>query len=116
MNESVQKLRESGLALYAAARKEGEYEVAYHALCAVIHAAERLQDAGACTLVERLANETRETIDGADPAHRVSSHSAAGRGHESIFKQLAVTAAAARLRMEAEAITRKQKGRPKAPS
>jgi hypothetical protein len=80
MDRSAEDLRGASYALFEAAREAGQYEVAYHALAALLHAAEAL-----------------------------------ARGHESIFRQLAVTAASARLRMEADAVYQKAKGRPKAP-
>jgi hypothetical protein len=52
-------------------------------------------------------------IDANEPQHRLSSASAATRGHESIFRQLAVTANSARLRLQIQ--PQKQQGRPKAP-
>ena len=90
MNPNVSALRESALGLFRAARDQRQWAVAYHALAAVLHAAESLVDAETCELVEQL-----------------SSRSAAARGNESVFKQLAVTAVSAPLRMEADAITHK---------
>ena len=47
------------------------------------------------------------------PAHRLSSRPALARGHESIFRQLGVTAQSARLRIESD--LQKKQGRPEAP-
>lgn len=105
-------LREVALDLYRAARAAGQHEVAYHALCAVLHAAEALGDDATCELVEREAKACRDAIDAQQPRHKLSSQSARLRGHESIFQQLAVMGESARLRLEAD---RKRKGRPQAP-
>ncbi|HKU45339.1 MAG TPA: hypothetical protein VJQ58_00530 [Burkholderiales bacterium] len=110
MDSSVESLRDAAFDLYTAAREASEYEVAYHALCAVLHAAERIEDAETCRLVEVRANECRDWVDTRAPEHRLSSQSAKARGHESIFRQLAVMGESARLRINAEA--QKKKGRP----
>ena len=112
MNPSLGYLRTSALDLFAAARDLREFEVAYHARCAALHAAESVGDPALCEQVQQKANECRETVDAAGERHKLSTEAAAMRGHESVFKQLAVMAAAARLRMEAE---QKRKGHPKAP-
>jgi hypothetical protein len=116
MKPSPEGLRASSLDLFEAACELREYQVAYHALAAVLHAAERLEDAATCERIERHANECREWIDANEPRHKLSSQSAQNRGHESVFRQLAVTAVAARLRIESDIMKRKLKGRPKAPS
>jgi hypothetical protein len=115
MDRSAEDLRGASYALFEAAREAGQYEVAYHALAALLHAAEALADVDTCGLVERSANACREVVDAHGMRHRLSTESAAARGHESIFRQLALTAASARLRMEADAVHQKAKGRPKAP-
>ena len=113
MDRPLDALRASALDLSTAARDAGEYEVAYHALCALLHAGESLNDAATCTLVAQRASECRAWLDANAPAHKLSSESAQRRGHESIFKQLTVTAQAAQLRIHADA--QKREGRPKAP-
>jgi hypothetical protein len=40
MNENVGLLRDAALGLFTAAQAAQEYEIAYHALCAALHAAE----------------------------------------------------------------------------
>jgi hypothetical protein len=87
-----------------------EYEIAYHALCAALHAAEGLGDEEALRRVASRAGECRDWIDLHAPRHKLSTPSAQSRGHESIFRQLAVMADAARLRLVAEA--HKKQGRP----
>ena len=110
METPLTALRDATFELFAAARDAREYEVAYHLLCAVLHAAESLEDAETCRLVETRANECRDWIDLNRPQHRLSTPSAQTRGHESIFRQLAVMGESARLRMHADA--HKRKGRP----
>ena len=109
MDPRAAELQARGLQLYRDAREAGQYEVAYHALCAALHAAEALDDGGACELVEREARTCRDWIDTHAPESKLSSRSAQSRGHESIFRQLAVMAEAARLRLQADA--QKRKGR-----
>lgn len=108
MERPLTALRDATFDLFAAARDAREYEVAYHLLCAVLHAAESLEDAETCRLVELRANECRDWIDLHAPQHRLSTQSAQARGHEGIFRQLAVMGESARLRMQAH----KKKGRP----
>jgi hypothetical protein len=52
MDDRLSTLRDSALDLYAAAREAGQYEVAYHALCGVLHAAESSRDLAALDLVQ----------------------------------------------------------------
>src|SRR5262245_61826718 len=115
MDQSVHVLLASSLDLFAAARAAGQYEVAYHALCGALHAAESLEDSPTCTVVEHLANECRDAVDANGTTHKLSSQSAAMRGHESVFKQLAVMAVSARLRMEVDGQVQKRQERPRAP-
>ena len=119
MDRPLLQLQTAAHALFEAARNADEYEIAYHALAAALHAAERLDDAAACAEVERLANECRDRIDHEDPGHKLSSTTAHQRGHASIYRQLALTAVSARLRIEANAVRQKTKGalrRPLGPS
>ena len=111
MDATLNGLRGASLELFTAAREAGQYEVAYHALCALLHAAEAMEDEATCRLVEQRATECRDWLDRHAPAHKHSTQSAHSRGHEGIFRQLTVTAEAARLRIELQ----KRQGRPKAP-
>ena len=111
MDASLNGLRGAALELFTSAREAGQYEVAYHALCALLHAAEAMDDEATCQLVEQRAYECRDWIDRHAPEHKLSTPSAASRGHESIFRQLTVTAESARRRIEFQ----KRQGRPKAP-
>jgi len=113
VDESVTELRSAAFDLFNAARAADQYQVAYHALAAALHAAESLNDQEACRLIERYADECRQHIDIHTPAHKLSSRSAQARGHESIFRQLGVTAQSARLRIESD--LQKKQGRPEAP-
>ena len=110
MDQSLSQLRTSALDLFNAARALEQYEVAYHALAAVLHAAEVLADPETCRVVERYADECRQRLDAHAPEHKLSSRSAQAHGHEAIFRQLAVTAQSARLRIESE--RQKKQGRP----
>ena len=119
MDRPLLQLQTAALALFESARNADEHEIAYHALAAALHAAEGLDDADACAEVERLANECRNRIDSDEPRHKLSSSTAHQRGHESIFRQLALTAVSARLRIEANLVRQKTKGalrRPLGPS
>jgi hypothetical protein len=110
VDQSVSALRAAAFDLFNAARAADQYQVAYHALAAALHAGEALNDQETCRLVERYADECRQHIDVRAPGHRLSSRSAQARGHEGIFRQLAVTAQSARLRIESE--LQKKQGRP----
>lgn len=111
MDPTLNGLRGAALELFTSAREAGQYEVAYHALCALLHAGEAMDDEATCQLVEQHAHECRDWIDRHAPEHRLSTQSAQSRGHEGIFRQLTVTAGSARLRIELQ----KRQGRPKAP-
>jgi hypothetical protein len=111
MDTTLNGLRGAAFELFTAACEARQYEIAYHALCALLHAAEAMDDEATCRLVGQRANECRDWIDLHAPRHRLSTQSAQSRGHEGIFRQLTVTAESARLRIEAQ----KRQGRPKAP-
>lgn len=68
---ALDSLRSSFLDLYAAARDQGEHEIAYHALMAAEHAAHRLGDMDALQAIEQRAREHGK--------HRMSSLSASSR-------------------------------------
>jgi hypothetical protein len=110
MEERVEALRHAALGLFTEAQAEREYEIAYHALCAALHAAESLGDPQTCRLVASRAGECRDWIDLHAPRHKLSTRSAQARGHESIFRQLSMLAEAAHLRLAGE--THKKQGRP----
>jgi DNA-binding IclR family transcriptional regulator len=105
--ETLTRLRDALLRVYAEAREIGEHQVAYHALAAVLHAAESLRQPDMLDQVAALAREHGRSIDKNEPRHRLSAHSASVRGHVSIFEQLAATCAAVRARLKAEDLIRK---------
>jgi hypothetical protein len=67
----------------------GHYGAAYHALMAAMHCAEEADDVPRLLDVARVAEEQREVVDALEPAHRLSSRIAQGRGRESIFASAA---------------------------
>ena len=113
MAVSTKALLREMFRLHAQARAAHEHHVAYHALAGALHAAESLADQEACVRIGLIAREHGESIDALEPQHPLSRASAEQRGHESIFKQLAVMAHSARLRMQIP--DPKNEGRPKAP-
>jgi hypothetical protein len=104
---ALEQLRDDLLKLHGEARALGEHEVAYHALAAVLHAGESLEDLGTIDEVEVIAREHGSWINLHQAKHSLSAQSAATRGHRSVFEQLAATAAAARARIKAEKLIRK---------
>ena len=105
--QQLARVRDELFRLYGEARNIGEHQVAYHALAAVVHAAESLRQSDVLDQVAALAREHGRSIGHNDPRHPLSAQSAAVRGHHSIFEQLAVTCAAVRTRLKAEDLTRK---------
>jgi hypothetical protein len=105
--DPLQSLRERTMSLHDEAIALRQYQVAYHMLAAVLHAGEALHDLQTMDLVESRAREHADWLSRNAPTHPLSAQSAASRGHQSVFEQLAVTAAAARARMKAENLTRR---------
>jgi|SRR5262245_28430764 len=105
--QQLTKLRDALLELHAQAREIGEHQVSYHALAGALHAAESLRQADMLEEVATLAREHGRWIDEHEPQHALSTHSAASRGHQSIFEQLAAMCAAVRARLRAENLRRK---------
>ena len=101
------QVRDELFRLHAEAREIGEHQVAYHALAAALHAVESLRQSDMLERVAALAREHARWIDRNDPGHPLSTQSAATRGHQSIFEQLAAMCAAVRARIKAENLTRK---------
>ena len=101
------KVRDDLFRLYAEAREIGEHQVAYHALAAVLHAAESLRQRDVLEQVAALAREHGRLIDQDEPRHPLSAQSASIRGHHSVFEQLAAMCSAVRVRLKAEDLTRK---------
>jgi hypothetical protein len=109
VDPSLSALRGAAFELFNAARAAEQYEVAYHALAAALHAGENLADQETCRLVEQYATECRQWIDVHLPRHKLSSQSAQARGHDSIYRQLTITAQSTRLRLESD--LQKKQGR-----
>jgi hypothetical protein len=111
-------LKDDLQALYERAFAARQHAIAYHALAALLHAAEGLRDAILIAEIEQHARRHLDWLDANDPRHIHASVSAAKRGHPGIFAQLAATAAAASARVRAEEVQRRQeeKRRPRAPS
>ena len=101
------RIHEALLRLHAEGRALREHQVAYHALAGALHAAESLRRIDLLEEVAGLAREHGRSIDQSEPKHALSRQSAALRGHQSIFEQLAATCAAVCARLKAENLTRK---------
>ena len=103
---SKQTLMRRLLTASIAAADSGEYEVAYHALMAAMHAAESVgkeaASAGAITEIERLARLQSAEVEKIKPTHQLSRAAAKNRGHSSVYDTLLIHANSARLRIEAE--------------
>ena len=103
---SFQALLRRLLTLSNAAADAGEFEVAYHALMAALHAAERVgRDKGNASVlaeVERVGKAQAERIEKIRPPHQLAKSAAKNRGHVSVYETLLVHARSARLRIEAE--------------
>ena len=70
------------------AHELGLHEVAYHALCAAMHAAQTGNDVAG---VARVADEARDQIDWINthvPAHRLSTASASRHDHPGVYAML----------------------------
>jgi hypothetical protein len=101
MNGSrLSELRDSLLALYECARALGAHEVAYHALCGALHAAEELHDVETIALIGEHAQRHLGVIT----AERRPA-----------FHQLCTLVEATKVRLKAERQLQQQKGRPQAP-
>ena len=101
------RLRDALLHLHAEARAIGEHHASYHALAGAMHAAETMRDIAALENIATLARDHGRWIDENHPGHPLSTQSAALRGHQSLFEQLAAMCAAVRARLRAETLKRK---------
>jgi len=94
------------LAASAAAADSGEFEVAYHALMAALHAAEAVGRTTASITpigeVEKAAKRQSARLEKLKPSHQLSRESARTRGHESVYDTLLVHARSTRLRITGE--------------
>jgi hypothetical protein len=102
----IRRFLDELLKLHRESSDLGEHEVAYHALAAAAHAAERLEDVDALAHIAALSQDELASIDANLPRHRHSSRSANQRHHRSIFEQLTVTATTMRQRINAELVRR----------
>jgi hypothetical protein len=89
------------LEIHRSAWEIGEHEVAFHALSAAAHAAERLRDEAALTRIAQLSRDELAWLTRHDPGHRMAS-GIATRKHQSMFEQLAITASSMRQRIRGE--------------
>jgi hypothetical protein len=85
------------LEMNRAAFEAGGYEVAFHTLSSAIHCARYLSDEQRLADVERIATEQGEWIDAHAPTHAISSNSAAERGNQGVFANLALQARSSQL-------------------
>ncbi|HSU17471.1 hypothetical protein [Longimicrobium sp.] len=91
-HDQLQPILQQLLQVHGASFQLGEHEVAFHALAAAAHAAERLDDMETLGRVAALSREELEWMDANQPHHRLSTLSAGERHHRSMFEQLASTA------------------------
>jgi hypothetical protein len=73
------------LAAHHAAFDAGHYETAYHALMAALHSAQDQHDARRLDEIAVLAASQQQRIDTDTPEHRLSSATAATRGHSAML-------------------------------
>lgn len=103
---SNQALMRRLLSASIAAGEAGEYEVAYHALMAALHAAEGVGKATASATalaeIERIARLQSAQVEEIKPVHQLSRAAAKNRGHTSVYDTLLIHANSARLRIEAD--------------
>jgi hypothetical protein len=81
-----------------AAFTSGRYEAAYHALMAALHVAQDSEDAEGLLVIVGRAKEQQASIDALAHDHRLSTTSAASRGHKSLY-EMAVQQARAQAAM-----------------
>ena len=88
------------------AASAGEWEVAYHALMAALHAAEAVakeqETIAPIAEVEQVAREQAIRIEKVKPPHQLSRAIAKNRGHSSVYDVLMVHINSSRLRIEAK--------------
>jgi hypothetical protein len=73
------------LAAHHAAFAAGHYETAYHALMAALHSAQDRHDIHRLDAIAELAAAQQQRIDTNEPEHRLSSATAAARGHSAML-------------------------------
>jgi hypothetical protein len=82
------------------AAASGQFEVAYYALMAALHAAEREANAEAVLQVCKVGAAQEGVIERQRPPHPLSHAAAARRRTESVYSTLQTQAQAVRLRIE----------------
>jgi hypothetical protein len=91
---SAGSLFERLLGLSREAHAGRQFETAYHALTAAMHAADDAADTRALAVVAAEAEAQIEWIDRHAPAHRLSSSSSSQREHPGVYVMLARQTAA----------------------
>jgi hypothetical protein len=94
------RLFERLLALSEEAAAANLFEVAYHALMAALHAAERDSNTDGVDRISRTAASQERTIEAQRPPHPLSHAAASHRGTESVYSTLQTHAQAVRLRIQ----------------
>jgi hypothetical protein len=92
------------LRINAGTYEAGRYQVAYHILAAALHCAEELSDLELAMTVQRRAERQQAELDGAAPAHQLSTAAATGRGTSALFTSLGRTAHAAATRIKGQIV------------
>ena len=88
------------MALSHEAARNGQYEVAYHALAAAMHSAELNQNLTELAEVAAVCAEQAAAVEAVKPAHSLSQSRAAARGTHPIYKSLADTIRAVTVRLQ----------------
>jgi hypothetical protein len=93
------QLLERLLGLSEEAAAANLFEVAYHALMAGLHAAERDSNTEGVDRIVRIAASQERAIEAVRPQHPLSHAAASHRGTESVYSTLRTHAQAVRLRI-----------------
>jgi hypothetical protein len=108
-HEPAELLYDHLMDLHGQAFDAERFEAAYHVLAAALHVAEELDDVERLSAIERLAANRQGRLDSTEPRHVMSSGSASVRGNTARFTALALTAKAARGRINADRATTKSR-------
>jgi hypothetical protein len=105
-NVSKQALMRRLINASTTAASADEWEVAYHALMAALHAAEAValerETIAPIAEIEEVAKEQATRIERVRPPHQLSRVIAKNRGHSSVYDVLMVHINSSRLRVEAK--------------
>ena len=103
---SNQSLVRRLIAVSTAAARAEEFEVAYHALMAALHAAELVRrevgSADALSEVTKVAEAQAAQIEKINPPHQLSRISSRARGNFSLYDTLQLHVKSARMRLDAD--------------